>query len=147
MRGQYRRISEDPLSWVARIINKFHSLWMAWTYPFYSVGENFWAHHSCELKRSQAPYVQIGSQVVVGRGAWLNIPYLPERVDPILILGDGCRIGRYCMISAQNRIEIGRKALISPTALLMDHNHAFENVNIPIMEQGNTTGGSIRIEE
>jgi acetyltransferase-like isoleucine patch superfamily enzyme len=147
MTEQYRRISEDPLSWASRIINKLNSLWMVWTYPFYSVGQRFWAHRSCELKRSQAPYIQIGSHVIVEREAWLNIPHLPERPDPILILGDRCRIGRCCMISAQNRIEIGRNALISPSVLLMDHNHAFENVEVPIMDQGNTSGGSILIEE
>ena len=51
------------------------------------------------------------------------------------------------MISAQNRIEVGPKTVISPTVLLMDHNHAFEDVNLPIVEQGNTSGGTIRIEE
>jgi len=147
MSKQHREVSQDPLSYVPRIINKLHSLWMVWTYPFYSVGKGFWAHHSSELRRGQAPYVQIGSNVNVERDVWLNIPYLPEKVDPILILGDGCRIGRRCMISAQNRIEVGPKTLISPTVLLMDHNHAFENVNLHIMDQGNTPGGTIRIEE
>ena len=147
MKLQRRQVREDPLSWVPRVINKLHSLWMVWTYPFYSVGEGFWAHHSSELRRSMAPYVQIGSHVNVARDVWLNIPYLPEKVDPILILGDGCEIGRRCMISAQNRIEVGPKTLVSPTVLLMDHNHAFENINVPIMEQGNTSGGTIRIEE
>lgn len=144
---QHRQVTEDPLSWVPRIINKLHSLWLVWTYPFYSVGKGFWAHHSSELRRSMAPYVQIGSRVIVDRDVWLNIPYLPEKVDPILILRDGCQIGRRCMISAQNRIEVGPKTLVSPSVLLMDHNHAFENVNVPIMEQGNTSGGTIRIEE
>jgi acetyltransferase-like isoleucine patch superfamily enzyme len=147
MKPKHRQVSEDPLLWVPRVINKLHSLWMVWTYPFYSVGKGFWAHHTSELRRSQAPYVQIGSDVNVERAVWLNIPYLPEKVDPILILGDGCRIGRRCMISAQNRIEVGPKTLVSPSVLLMDHNHAFENVNVPIMDQGNTRGGTIRIEE
>jgi|SRR5579872_514672 len=147
MKPKHRQVSEDPLSWVPRTINKLHSLWMVWTYPFYSVGEGFWAHYSCELRRSMAPYVAIGSQVIVERDVWLNIPFLPEKIDPILILGDGCNIGRRCMISAQNRIEIGRNVLMAPTALLMDHNHAYENVNVPIVDQGNTTGGRIRIEE
>jgi len=147
MKLQHRQVSEDPLLWMRRIINKLHSLWIVWTYPFYSVGKGFWAHHSSELRRSMAPYVQIGSNVNVERDVWLNIPYLPEKVDPILILGDGCQIGRRCMISAQNRIEVGQKTLVSPSVLLMDHNHAFENVNLPIVDQGNTRGGTIRIEE
>lgn len=147
MELKHRQVAEDPLSVVPRIINKLRSLWMAWTFPFYSVGKNFWAHHSSELRRSQAPFIQIGSHVIVDRDVWLNIPYLPEKDDPILILGDSCRIGRRCMISAQNRIEIGRKTVLSPTVLLMDHNHAFEDVNVPIIDQGNTKGGTIRIEE
>jgi acetyltransferase-like isoleucine patch superfamily enzyme len=144
---QPRHTAGDPLSWVMRVINKVHSEWLARTYPFYSVGKKFWAHSSCELARGHAPFMQIGSEVLVHRDVWLNIPHLPEEIRPILILADGCHIGRRCMISAQNRIEIGRRVVISPGVLLMDHNHSFENVNLPILDQGNTIGGTIRIEE
>lgn len=147
MKRQQSQLSENTLSYLPRIINKVHSLWLARTYPFYSVGKGFWAHHSSELRRFMAPYIQIGSDVIVERDVWLNIPYLREEVEPILILGDGCRICRRSMISAQNRIEIGPRTVISPGVLLMDHNHAFEDVNVPIVEQGNTEGGTIVIEE
>ena len=51
------KISEDPLSWTTRIVNKLRSLWMRWTYPFASLGRKFSLHYSCDLKRSIAPFI------------------------------------------------------------------------------------------
>jgi acetyltransferase-like isoleucine patch superfamily enzyme len=51
------------------------------------------------------------------------------------------------MISAKNLIHIGRDVVFGPSVLIMDHNHAFEDITIPIAVQGITEGGTIRIEE
>jgi len=51
------------------------------------------------------------------------------------------------MISAMNSVRIERDVVLSPSILLMDHNHAFEDINVPICDQGITEGGTIRIEE
>jgi acetyltransferase-like isoleucine patch superfamily enzyme len=36
---------------------------------------------------------------------------------------------------------------VSASVLIMDHIHAYENVSLPIMAQGITDGGRIRIEQ
>jgi len=138
---------EDPVSVVPRILSRLYTQWLLWTYPFNSIGSDFWAHHSCDLRRAIAPYIKIGHGVKLDRDVWLNIPFIPNSGDPVILLDDGCRIGRRCMISAQNRIHIGRKTVFAPSVLLMDHNHEFENVTIPIADQGTTKGGTIRIED
>ena len=118
---------EDPLSWIVRIANKFRSLWMQRTYPFISVGGDFCVHYSCDLKRSIAPYIKID--------------------EPVIKFDEGCKVGRRCVISARNRIHFERNVIFAPSVLVMDHNHAFEDVKVPIKDQGVTNGGTIRIEE
>jgi len=36
---------------------------------------------------------------------------------------------------------------MGPAALIMDHNHEYEDVTLPITKQGITQGGTIRIEQ
>lgn len=139
--------SEDPLSWIARVASRLRTCWMLWTYPFNSVGEGFWAHYSCDLSRPASPYIKLGNSVALDCDVWLNIPEIPEGGEPLLLIEDGCKIGRRCMVSAKNRVHIGRDTILSPQVLVMDHNHAFEEANVPISRQGITEGGTIRIEE
>jgi acetyltransferase-like isoleucine patch superfamily enzyme len=138
---------EDPLSWIPRIATKLHSLWLTWTYPFVSVGGKFSIHHSCELRRSIASHIKIGSSVLLTRDVWLNIPVIPDHEEPVIILDDNVQIGRRCQISGKNRIHFERNAILASDVLVMDHNHAYEDVNIPILDQETTPGGTIRIEE
>ena len=138
---------EDPLSLIPRIVSKLHSLWLAWTYPFASVGRKFSIHHSCELKRSISNHIKIGNSVLLTRDVWLNIPYLANRTEPVLIFDDNVQIGRRCQISGKNRIHFERNAILASDVLVMDHNHAYEDVNVPILNQDTTPGGTIRIEE
>jgi acetyltransferase-like isoleucine patch superfamily enzyme len=138
---------QDPLSWITRIMCRVHSLWLRSTYPFLSVGHDFWAHYSCEILRPLSRNIRIGDDVRLDRDVWLNIPYDPDNHDAVIDIGDGCRIGRRCMISGMNSIRIERNVVLSPSVLLMDHNHAFEDISVPIRDQGITSGGTIRIEE
>ncbi len=148
MSNRDRMAADDPLSWAERIANKLRSLWLVHTYPFASVGDPFSVHHSVEIQRSMAGFIRIGNSVTMGRDVWINIPEeAPESDEPVIILEDGCKIGRRCVISAGNRIHIERNAVFAPSVLIMDHDHAFEDVNVPIGDQGITKGGTIRIEE
>jgi acetyltransferase-like isoleucine patch superfamily enzyme len=138
---------EDPLSWIVRIANKFRSAWMRRTYPFISLGGDFCVHYSCDLKRSIAPYIKIGDSVLLDRDVWVNIPVAPASDEPVIQFDEGCKVGRRCVISARNRIHFERNVIFAPSVLVMDHNHAFEDVKVPIKDQGVTNGGTIRIEE
>ncbi len=139
--------SKDPISLVSRILSRLYTLWLVWTYPFVSVGKNFWAHYSCDLRRPVASHIKIGNSVWLDRDVWLNIPASPCRKDPVIVIEDGCKVGRRCMISAKNLVHIERNVVFAPSVLVMDHNHAFEDVTVPIVAQGITEGGTIRINE
>ena len=77
----------------------------------------------------------------------MNVPSAPMCKEPAIVLEDGCSIGRRAVISAKNQIHIMRDTILAPSVLIMDHNHAFEDVTIPIGQQPMTPGGTIRIEE
>lgn len=147
MNNSRKEIGEDPLTGFARLANKFHSLWLARTYPFAAIGKDVWVHYSCQLSRSIAQHIRIGNGVILAQDVWFNIPPIPHRQEAAIVIGDHCGIGRRSVISARNRIDIGTGTILGPSALIMDHNHAFEDVNVPIGRQGMTPGGTIRIEE
>jgi acetyltransferase-like isoleucine patch superfamily enzyme len=139
--------SEDPLNWITRIANKLRTLVMQKLYPFAAMGNNFYVHYSLDLARSIAPYIKIGDSVLLEREVWINIPETPRTPEPVIVFEEGVKVGRRCVISAINRIHFERNVVFAPQVLVMDHNHAFEDVSVPIKYQGITRGGTIRIEE
>jgi acetyltransferase-like isoleucine patch superfamily enzyme len=138
---------EDPIRILLRAVKKLHSLWLSWTYPFVSVGHHFSVHYSCDLRRPAARYMKIGNYVLLDRNCRVDVPVEPKGSGPIILIDDGCRIGQRVTILAINRIHIEKDVLFGQSILVMDHNHAFEDVTVPITQQGTTEGGTVRIEE
>jgi acetyltransferase-like isoleucine patch superfamily enzyme len=139
------QLIQTPLTGLSRIASKINSLWISATYPFHSIGKKVWFHHSCELARNTAAHMAIGDWVMLKRNVWLNIPDSANGDEPIIILENRCNIGPGCVISAQNKIHIGENSVFGPSVFLTDHNHEFEDVTVPILDQGTTSGGKIRI--
>ncbi len=137
----------DPRSWTTRIANRLHIAWLRRTYPFAAMGDKVRIHHTCDIKRPLAPYIYFGKSVLLDREVWLNVPEVPSAGGPAIIFDDGCVVGRRCVISAKNRIHFERNVIFAPGVLVMDHNHAFSDINAPIAAQGITEGGTIRVEE
>ncbi len=143
----FQEIKDDPADLIRRSVNKLYSLWLTWTYPFASIGKNVSIHYSCELVRPVAKDISLGDRVTLGRDVWLNVACKDLRTKPAIILEDGCCIGRRCMITARNQVRIGCNTIFGPSVLIADHNHAYEDVNLPIQQQGIEKGGTVRIEE
>jgi acetyltransferase-like isoleucine patch superfamily enzyme len=104
-------------------------------------------HHSCELKRENAPYIVIGDEVHFLKNVWVSVAREAARREPIITLESRCILGRGCIVSAQNQIHVGRNTIFGSMVLVMDHNHGFEDITQPIRDQGTTPGGRIRIGE
>jgi acetyltransferase-like isoleucine patch superfamily enzyme len=137
---------EDPLAILPRAITKLYSLWVSATYPFASRGHKLSIHYTALLSRRMANRIKIGNSVVIRKDAWLNI--IPEANNDInIILEDNCVIGARNVISAKNRIHLERDVMLATSVLIMDHNHAHEDPDLPIRFQGTTEGGTIRIEQ
>ena len=143
----FRNAMEDPFAGLGHLFSNLFSMWLVHTYPFASIGEDFYAHYRVDLKRQAARYIAIGNHVTVDKDVWLNIAAYPDNVAPMLILSDGCRFSRRCVISAKNNVWIGPNCMFGPSVFITDHNHAYEDVTLSIRTQGTTDGGKIRIEE
>lgn len=136
---------EDPVRFVPRAINKTYSIWISLTYPFASKGRKMHFHYTSQVSRARAPRISLGNSVSLRKGAWLNVADDDPSGKPAIVIEDNCAIGTDSIISAKNLVHIEHDVLIAQSVLIVDHNHAYEDVTMPIMAQGITTGGRIRI--
>ena len=78
-------------------------------------------------------YIELGSNVTVQFGAYIAA-IKNERV-PLLKILSGTLIGNYVHIICTNNIIIEEKVLISDKVYISDNLHAYQNVEMPILEQ------------
>lgn len=76
--------------------------------------------------------ISIGNCVNIHDYAWL----MGGDNSHSLIIGDGTTIGHYAHIIAKNSVEIGEKVLIADKVFITDCTHNYEDINIPIIDQG-----------
>lgn len=129
---------------------RIHSLLMRFLMKFDYLGKNVTISPTCDIRRAAAPYIHLGNNVSLDRDVWLNIPFealAPVKNRPVLKIDDGVAIGRRCMLTALNSIEIGKNVLFGPGVFIADHSHEFSDISIPIMDQGVTEPGKVIIEE
>lgn len=139
---------EDPLRLLARIPTWLYSSWVRATYPFASLGRGVTIHYTWDFRRYAAHRVKLGNDVEIGKDVHFGV-YCPdgESGSPMLVIDDGCIINRRVQLSAKNCIHIEPDVVISASALIMDHNHEFDDITRPIKAQGLSGGGTIRIEK
>jgi acetyltransferase-like isoleucine patch superfamily enzyme len=137
----------DSLAVVGRAATKLNTVWLKTTYPFARFGVRVSVHYSCEVDRSGSQYIELGDEVYLAPDVWLNVVSADKNLDPKMVLGNGCRIGRRSTISARNYIELGDDVLLAPSVLIMDHNHQYSDPDAPIHAQGVTGGGRIIVEK
>lgn len=138
---------EDPLNILAAAFAKFYTFWLKATYPFASFGRSVRIHPSAILSRTIAPGIKLGDFVIIRNHAWINTFDLAGPGDVKIIIDDHTVVNAQCVISAKNRIHIEDHVMVSACSLIMDHNHAYEDVTRPIQQQGASPGGTIRIEQ
>ena len=140
-----RCLCEDPLALLPRVLTKLYSLWVGMTYPFASKGHKVQFHFTSHMSRARSVRISLGNNVSLRRGAWLNVATEDPNGDPTIVIEDNCAIGTDSIISAKNLVHVEPDVLIAQHVLIVDHNHAYEDINVPIVQQGITEGGKIRI--
>jgi acetyltransferase-like isoleucine patch superfamily enzyme len=139
---------EDHQGLFARILTKLNSLWVTATYPFAGHGRSLSLHYGSEISRCLAPQIRLGNRVVIGKHTWFHTwsnPSIDGEDEVKIIVEDNCQIAGRCTITAANSIHLERDVVLAASVLIMDHAHAYEDVSIPIRDQGTTPGGRIRI--
>lgn len=142
----YPVLEDDVIEWFSYVLTKLYTIWMRMTFSFSRFGRHVSIHHTCEINKAIASRIQIGDSVYLGPGNWLTIPEVSSDPTAVLIIGNGCKIGRRCMISAKNKICLEEDVLVGPGVLITDHGHEFSDVNSPIYAQGINAGGRILVE-
>ena len=122
-----------------------YSAWVSWTYPFASLGRNVSFHFTSKVSRRRVSRISLGNCVIIGDQAWLNPATDEPTGEPTIMIEDNCIIASGSILSARNRIHLERDVNVAQQVLIMDHNHAYEDITMPIVEQGITEGGRIRI--
>jgi acetyltransferase-like isoleucine patch superfamily enzyme len=140
-----RRPFPDPFEFLPRGLTKLHSIWVSLTYPLASKGRNMSFHFASHLDRQKATRISLGNSISLRKDAWLNVATDDCTGEPVIVIDDNCHIGYGSIISAKNRIHLERDVIVGQQVLMVDHNHAYEDITIPIANQGVTGTGKIRI--
>lgn len=100
------------------------------------VGKSFLIGLGYSLIKCNLQFATIGNNVSIGYRAWILTVPTDKCPEPKLVIDDNVNIGDDVTISAAKKITIGRNCLISYNVSILDHNHAFENIDIPPLMQG-----------
>lgn len=140
-----RRPFADPLELLPRGLTKLYSIWVCRTYPFASIGRKVSLHFTSQLDRQRSVRISLGNSVSLRKDAWLNVATEDPTGEPTIVLEDNCHIGYGSIISAKNRIHLERDVLVGQQVIIIDHNHTYEDITTPIINQGISGTGRIRI--
>ncbi len=135
----------DPLDLLPRALTKLYSIWVSMVYPFASKGRKLSFHFTSELDRQRSVRISIGNSVSLRKDASLIVATEDPTGEPVIVIDDNCSIGYGAMISAKNRVHLERDVLVGQQVVILDHNHAYEDIMEPIVNQGITEGGRVRI--
>lgn len=85
------------------------------------------------------PWIAIGEATLIGPQVSLAAGLPGEPIDParpaIIRIGDRCNIGRGSSINGRLSIEIGDDVTTGPNVYITDHNHRYDDLDIPIGRQ------------
>lgn len=87
------------------------------------------------LKIDGKKNICIGNNVYISSQVWLLCLPLTNSKNPILKIGNGCKIGNFNHICATESVVFENDVLTADKVYVADHLHSFENVNVPIHQQ------------
>lgn len=91
--------------------------------------------------------IDIGAGVFIGSGAWLEAVDVGYRGTPMISIGEGTSIAGSCVISAADRVVLGRRVLFAKNVYVADHRHAFADTTLAVLDQGIEDVRPVKIED
>ena len=118
-------------------------------YKFKVIGNNVIIDNQSSIEGSK--FIELGDDIIIKKNVWIVVPLLeidnPDINKTYLKINSGTRIGPGCIISASNKIEIGKNVLFGPNVTVLDHAHNYKIKDLPISDQGIISTGQVNIEE
>jgi acetyltransferase-like isoleucine patch superfamily enzyme len=78
--------------------------------------------------------IELGDRVFVGASSWLQV--IGDDPDARLTIGDGTAASGHVVLAAARSVSIGRRVLMARGVYIADHGHAFDDLDLPVIEQG-----------
>jgi acetyltransferase-like isoleucine patch superfamily enzyme len=115
-------------------MNLKHSLadllhYIRWSRKFHAFG---WGSHIVNpdsLHKTEA--ISIGRSVMIGKGARIEAVGKWDRKEPKIVIGDGTSIQGYFHCGAAASVRIGRDVLIAGRVYISDHDHVYDDAQLP----------------
>jgi len=92
-------------------------------------------------------YISIGNDVVLGYKCWLAAGHETNNPNPVLSIGNGCRIGNYNHIYATDSVVIEDDVLTADKVYISDNYHSFDCIDVPVWKQPVKHKGNVVIGE
>lgn len=84
-------------------------------------------------------WIAIGAHTLIGPHVSMSVGMWSEELDPrapaVISIGDRCNIGRGNSLVGRVGIDIGDDVTTAPDVYVTDHNHAYDDVDVPIARQ------------
>lgn len=81
--------------------------------------------------------IRVGQGVIIERNCWIHVVDGYAEADTVkLVIGSRAGIGMDATISAAQQVTIGESVLLARNVYISDHAHAFEDITVPIRDQG-----------
>ncbi|MBN2303902.1 MAG: acyltransferase [Anaerolineae bacterium] len=94
-------------------------------------------------------HISIGRNVRIAPYTWLyaitNDGERKNIFQPSIEIGDGCVIGRFCYITASNRLVLEERVFVMRSVLITDSSHGHEDLNVAIIDQPLISQGPVII--
>lgn len=89
--------------------------------------------------------IRIGAGTVIREQVWLN-GGRAEGTKPVLLIGDGCYIGRFCHVNASVGVTIEDRVLIADRVYISDIDHEYRKTELPVIAQGVCSKGPVLLK-
>ena len=80
--------------------------------------------------------IEIGDNVTIKDGSIIEGYGVLRNLGEGLVIGNRVGISQNCFIAIRGKIEIGDCTIIGPNVSIFSENHIFDDINIPIVDQG-----------
>lgn len=84
-------------------------------------------------------WISIGAGTLIGPNVSLSVGMPGEPLDPdappVIVIGERCNIGRGSSLVGRFHVEIEDDVTTGPNVYVTDHNHTYNEIDIPITKQ------------
>jgi len=108
-----------------------------------SCGRSLTLGDNVEINALSKNGVQIGNNVSILRNSIIECTGVIRELGEGLIIGDNVGIAQNCFIQVRGNVHIGSHVIFGPNVSIFSENHNYNQLDIPIMDQGATRKGVI----